>query len=202
MIPFVALSAVAVPLGIINCDTDKILPARYLKKPRHGGYGQFLFHDLRFDPDGHPRPDFILNRPDFAGGGILVANANFGCGSSREGAVYALLDFGFRAVIAPSFGDIFFNNCFKNGVLPIALKADAVARMRRQLAEAPGTSMHIDLPGQVVIGPDGTPHKFAVNPLRKRCLIEGLDDVQLTLKFSDAIAAFECRRDRDLPWLA
>jgi 3-isopropylmalate/(R)-2-methylmalate dehydratase small subunit len=201
MIPFVTLDAVAAPLDIANCNTDQILPARFLKKPRAGGYGQFLFHDLRFAADGAPRPGFVLDRPGYAGAAILVADNNFGCGSSREGAVYALLDAGIRAVVAPGFGDIFFNNCFKNGVLPIVLPADAVARMRRLLNATPGATMFIDLPNQQAIGPDGTPHAFAVDALRKQCLIEGLDDIRLTLKHDAAIAAFETARDAELPWL-
>lgn len=201
MIPFTTLDAIAVPLDIANCDTDKILPARFLKKPRAGGYGQFLFHDLRFAADGAKRVGFVLDHPDYAGAAILVADRNFGCGSSREGAVYALLDAGIRAVVAPGFGDIFFNNCFKNGVLPIALPADAVARMRRLLAATPGATMFIDLPNQQVIGPDGTALAFAVDPVRKQCLIEGLDDIQLTLKHEAAIAAFETARDAELSWL-
>ena len=201
MTPFVTLDAVAAPLDIANCNTDQILPARFLKKPRAGGYGQFLFHDLRFAADGAPRAGFVLDRPGYAGAAILVADNNFGCGSSREGAVYALVDAGIRAVVAPGFGDIFFNNCFKNGVLPIVLPADSVARMRRVLSATPGTTMLIDLPNQQAIGPDGTPHAFAVDALRKQCLIEGLDDIRLTLKHEAAIAAFETARDAELPWL-
>ena len=201
MIPFVTLDAVAAPLDIANCNTDQILPARFLKKPRAGGYGQFLFHDLRFAADGMPRPGFVLDQPGYAGAAILVADNNFGCGSSREGAVYALLDAGIRAVVAPGFGDIFFNNCFKNGVLPIVLPADAVARTRRLLTGTPGATMFVDLPNQQVIGPDGTPFAFAVDALRKQCLIEGLDDIRLTLKHEAAIMAFETARDAELPWL-
>jgi 3-isopropylmalate/(R)-2-methylmalate dehydratase small subunit len=201
MTPFVTLAAIAVPLELANCDTDKIVPARYLKKPRAGGYGDFLFRDLRFAGDGSKLPGFVLDQPAYQGAGILVADANFGCGSSREGAVYALLDAGIRAVVAPSFGDIFYNNCFKNGVLPIVVPAELAVRMRRLLAAAPGITMSIDLPNQTVIGPDGVPYKFTVDAMRKQCLIEGLDDIRLTLKHDAAIAAFEAERAAAMPWL-
>jgi len=202
MEPFRKLTAVAAPLDMINVNTDQIIPARFLRKPRSAGYGNFLFNDIRQSADGAQNPDFMLNQPTYASARILVAGANFGCGSSREGAVYALHDCGFRAVIAPSFGDIFFNNCAKNGVVVALLPEPAVADLLRQLAAKPGVEMTVDLEQDVVIAPDGARHGFSLEPGRKRCLLEGLDDIRLTLQHDTAIAAFEQRRYGALPWLA
>jgi len=202
MEPFRKLTAVAAPLDMVNVNTDQIIPARFLRKPRSAGYGNFLFHDIRRRADGTQDPAFVLNRAAFAPARILVAGLNFGCGSSREGAVYALHDAGFRSVIAPSFGDIFFSNCAKNGVVAAQLPEATVAALLEQLAATPGAEMTVDLEHDAVIAPDGARHGFALDPARKRCLLEGLDDITLTLKHDAALTAFEQRRFAALPWLA
>jgi 3-isopropylmalate/(R)-2-methylmalate dehydratase small subunit len=198
---FQKLDAVAVPIRAPNVDTDQIVPARFLRKPRNAGYGGFLFHDLRFDDRGAEKPGFVLNRPAYRGARLLVAEKNFGCGSSREHAVYALWDYGFRAVIAPSFGDIFFNNCFKNGLLPIVLPAEQVAALQAELTEQPGAHVRIDLDRQEVVAPSGTMHRFEVDSFRKQCLLQGLDEIAFTLGHSADIAAFERRQAQELRWL-
>ncbi|TWA74024.1 3-isopropylmalate/(R)-2-methylmalate dehydratase small subunit [Azospirillum brasilense] len=194
MDPFVTLTAPAVPLDIANIDTDQLLPARFLKKPRSAGYGNFLLRDER-------KPGFPLDEPAYAGARVLVTDRNFGCGSSREGAVYALVDGGFRCVVAPSFGDIFAANAAKNGLLTITLPEETVAELRRQLQEAPGAAVTVDLPAQTLTGPDGRPLAFAIDPFKKECLIEGLDDVALTLRHQDAIDAFDRADAAARPWL-
>ena len=186
MKPFTVLRAKAVPLGITNVDTDQIIPARFLRNPRSAGYQNYLFRDLR-DSD----PQFPLDRPEYRGAEILVAAENFGCGSSREGAVWALAGSGLRAWIAPSFGDIFFENSFKNGVLAIVLPADKVAKLRAQLQAAPGTELTIDLAAQTVGLPDGSVEHFDVDPFRKECLLAGIDEIDLTLRYEREIAAHE-----------
>jgi 3-isopropylmalate/(R)-2-methylmalate dehydratase small subunit len=201
MEPFTTLTSVAVPLDVANIDTDRIVPARFLKHPRGPDYARFLFHDLRFDADGDEKPDFPLNREAWRDARIVVADANFGCGSSREGAVWALTAYGVRAVIAPSFGDIFFNNSLKNGLLPIVLPAEDAARLRRALLDAPGSTLAIDLAAQTVAAPDGTIHRFAIDAFEKRCLLEGLDDIRLTLAYENDIAAFERRHGAETAWL-
>ena len=195
MQPFTTLQAVAVPLDVANIDTDQILPARFLKKPRSAGYGNFLFHDER-----RRTPAVPLDEPAYAGAGILVADRNFGCGSSREGAVYALVDGGIRCVIAPSFGDIFASNAAKNGLLTVTLSEEAVAALRTRLAASPGATVTVDLPAQTVTDPDGTARPFEIDPFKKRCLVEGLDDVALTLEHADAIAAYEAQAAVERPW--
>jgi 3-isopropylmalate/(R)-2-methylmalate dehydratase small subunit len=190
-----------IPVPGNDIDTDRIIPARFLKRPRGPDYAGFLFHDLRFDGEGREKPDFALNRPAWRDARIIVADANFGCGSSREGAVWALAAYGVRAVIAPSFGDLFFNNSLKNGLLPIVLPAEATARLRHVLTERPGSSLTIDLPAETVASPDGGAFRFAIDPFEKRCLVEGLDDLGLTLRHADEIAAFEQRREREAAWL-
>lgn len=197
---FHSLDAVAVPLNLANVDTDQIVPARFLGLPR-AEQRQALFHDLRQDPDGRPRPDFALNQPGYADARILVADRNFGCGSSRENAVTVMLDNGFQAFVAPSFGDIFFNNCFQNGVLPVVLPDDTVARWRALLTQRPGGRMTIDLALQSICGPDGSTYHFEIDPLRKQCLLQGVDDIGLTLGYADQIARFEERHRREAPWL-
>ena len=185
--PFVRLRAVAAPLDMPNVDTDQIIPARFLGRPREDGLADALFHDLR------EKPDFVLNRPAFRAAGILVADANFGCGSSRENAVHALYDAGYRVVIAPSFGDIFFGNCFKNGMLPIVLPAADAAEIRRALHERPGAEMTVDLETRTVTGPGNRSFAFEVDPFARECLLEGLDDVAFTLRHEEAIADYEAR---------
>lgn len=186
--PFTVLTAPAVALDRANVDTDQIIPARFLKQPRSVGYGQFLFRDLRAGADGFP-----LDAPAAAGAAILVAARNFGCGSSREGAVYALVDGGIRCVIAPSFGDIFASNAAKNGLLTIVLEEARIAALLARLGTAPGSMMTVDLPAQRLTDPDGGSCDFAIDPFRKRCMVEGLDDVALTLEYAEAIAAYDRR---------
>lgn len=191
----------AAPLDLANVDTDQIIPARFLKRPRDDRYPTYLFHDIRRDADGAERADFILNRDPWRDAQVLVADRNFGCGSSREAAVYALVDAGFRAVIAPSFGDIFYSNAMKNGFLPIRLD-DAVCRdLARQLAEGQGGRLAIDLDAQTVTGPDGQAHRFEITAFHKHCLLNGLDDIGFTLAQSDAIQAADARRAAAMPWL-
>jgi 3-isopropylmalate/(R)-2-methylmalate dehydratase small subunit len=202
MQPFTRLTAVAAPIDLPNVDTDRVIPARFLRKPQGApGYDRFLFHDVRFDAAGAERPEFVLNQAAYRAARILVTAENFGCGSSREAAVWALDAYGIRAVIAPSLGDIFHQNCFKNGVLPVLLPAETTAALRRQLHERPGGTMTVDLERQTVVGPDGTIHPFDVDPFRKRCLLEGLDELGLTRTYEADIARYEARRARELPWL-
>jgi 3-isopropylmalate/(R)-2-methylmalate dehydratase small subunit len=200
MEPFTHVSAVAAPLDLPNVDTDRIIPARFLRKPRDVGYGQFCFHDMRRRPDGTDDPAFVLNQSAYRDARILVAAENFGCGSSREGAVWALAGRGMRAVIAPSFGDIFHENCLRNGLLPVRLPAATVEALRRMLHDAPGATVTIDLPAQTVAGPDGMSHRFDIDPFRKQALLEGLDEVGLTLRRAAEIDAFETRHAAEWPW--
>ena len=199
---FVAFTAVAAPYEPENVDTDQILPARFLKMPRGGGrhYGDFLFNDLRRDDDGAERPGFVLNRPEFRAARILVGNANFGCGSSREGAVYAFLDAGFRSVVAPSFGDIFFNNCLKNGIVPVRLDAEACAALRTRLAAQPGTEVAVDLEALELRVAGGPTHRFAVDSFFREMLLKGVDEVGLTLGLTAEIDAFEATHRARSPW--
>jgi 3-isopropylmalate/(R)-2-methylmalate dehydratase small subunit len=197
MEPFTTLTARAVPLDLVNVDTDRIVPARFLRKPRSEGYENFLFHDLR---ESDPR--FILDRPEHRGAKILVAAENFGCGSSREGAVWALTGWGLRAWIAPSFGDIFFENSFKNGALAIVLPIERVAAIRAMVTADPGGELTIDLPAQTVRLPDGSVDRFEVDPFRKECLLAGIDEIDLTLRYEKQIAAYEERQRLEMPWLA
>src|SRR5487761_1852275 len=179
---FTTLSGIAAPLPMINIDTDKILPAVYLKTIKRTGLGKVLFEEVRFRPDGSENPDFVLNQPPYRNARILVAGDNFGCGSSREHAPWALLDFGIRAVIAPSFADIFYNNCFKNGLLPIALPADIVAQLMDDARKGSNARLTIDLASQTITRPDGQTVHFEIDQFRKQCLLDGLDDIGLTLK--------------------
>lgn len=197
---FRTLNAVALPLNLANVDTDQIVPARFLGLPRPEQRNA-MFHDLRQDAQGQPRPEFALNQPGHADAQILVADSNFGCGSSRENAVTVMLDNGFRAFVAPSFGDIFFNNCLQNGALPVVLPAHTVAHWRALLTQQPGGHIDIDLEAQRISGPDGSSHHFDIDPLRKQCLLEGLDDISLTLRCDAEITAFEERRRIESPWL-
>ena len=202
MQPFTRLTAVAAPIDLPNIDTDRIIPARFLRKDKGTpGYGGFLFHDVRFNPDGSEKPEFVLNQPSYREAKILVTAENFGCGSSREAAVWALAANGIRSVIAPSLGDIFHQNCFKNGSLPVILPADKVATVRAQLHERPGATVTVDLDTQTVTGPDGARYEFAVDPFRKQCLLTGQDEIALTLTHQPAIAAFEQRHASEFSWL-
>jgi 3-isopropylmalate/(R)-2-methylmalate dehydratase small subunit len=189
------LDAVAVPLGRINVDTDQVVPALYLQKPRSADFGSFLFRDVRRDAQGALRPDFPLNDPAYAGARILVAGRNFGCGSSREHAVWALYDGGFRAVIASSFGDIFFGNSLKNGLLPVRLPEDRVNVLLDALRARPGAHVQVDLVAQTVRGPDGLESSFSIEPFARHCLLEGLDELDYTLSQRASIEAFERGRE-------
>jgi 3-isopropylmalate/(R)-2-methylmalate dehydratase small subunit len=201
MEPFTRLDAVAAPMPVPNVDTDQIIPARFLRKSRSDGYGQYLFRDLRFEPDGSEKSGFVLNEAPYRGARILVADKNFGCGSSREHAVYALWDYGFRAVVAPSFGDIFFGNSFKNGFLPIVLPAEATTSLRGAIQRQPGARIAVDLAAQLVVGPDGTTYPFEIDAYRKECLLKGIDELDFTLARRTEIAEFERRLAEATPWL-
>ena len=191
---FLHLTAIAAPLNVANVDTDKIIPARFLKTIKRTGLGKSLFADMRYEADGAEKADFVLNQPKYRHAEILVAGDNFGCGSSREHAPWALLDFGIRCVIAPSFADIFFNNCFKNGILPIALPEDVVAKLMDDAALGTNARLTVDLENQVVERPNGEKIPFSVDPFRKHCLLNGLDDIGLTLEHVAAIDAYEARQ--------
>jgi 3-isopropylmalate/(R)-2-methylmalate dehydratase small subunit len=192
---FQRLDAVAVPLAAPDIDTDQIIPARFMQKLRSEGFAQYLFHDLRWNGDGMPRFGYILDAPAYRAAQIVVAARNFGCGSSREQAVYALHDHGVRAIIAPSFGDIFFTNCFQNGILPIVLPAAPVAALLEQLHRQPGCHLVVDLAAQTVVGPDGATSGFDVDPFRKRLLLDGVDELAFTLRHGDRIAEFEANHE-------
>ena len=189
--PLAVVDAVALPLPRANVDTDQVVPARYLQKPRAAPFGDFLFQDVRRRKDGTPDPAFPLDHPAYADARILVAGANFGCGSSREHAVWALYDHGFRVAIAPSFGDIFRSNAIKNGLLPVRLDAAVVGGLLERLASAPGSRLVVDLERQVVRVPDGPAYAFEIDPFSRRCLLEGLDELAYTLTLMDRITAFE-----------
>ena len=207
---FTVHSGIVAPLDRANVDTDLIIPKQFLKSIRRSGFGPNLFDALRYLDEGVPdadcskrplNPDFVLNQPRYRGASILLARQNFGCGSSREHAPWALDDYGFRVVIAPSFADIFFNNCFKNGLLPIVLETNIVDLLFRQVEAGEGYTLAVDLPEQVVVLPDGTRYRFEIDAFRKDCLLHGLDDIGLTLQESAAIRAFEARQRAESPWL-
>ena len=193
MEPFERLTGVVAALDRVNVDTDQIIPKQFLKRIERTGFGQFLFFDWRYFEDGSPNPEFELNRPEFSGASILLAGANFGCGSSREHAPWALLDAGFKVIIAPSFADIFYNNCFKNGMLPIRLPAKEVARLFEIVKAQPGCRMAVDLQALKLEDPAGTAIAFEVDPFRREALLKGLDEIGLTLQYEDAIGDFESR---------
>jgi 3-isopropylmalate/(R)-2-methylmalate dehydratase small subunit len=200
MTPFTRLTARAVPLDLANIDTDQIIPARFMGRPRPQQMVG-LFHDLRRTPEGDLREDFALNQPRYEGARILVADRNFGCGSSRENAVSVLVDHGFRAFIAPTFGDIFFGNCFQNGALPVRLSAERVAELRALLRARPGAEITIDLQAQQVIGPDERVDGFEIDAFRREGLIRGMDDISLTLSHRERIESFEATHRLRMPWL-
>jgi len=208
---FTVHKGLVAPMDRENVDTDAIIPKQFLKSIRKTGFGQNLFDAWRYldpgepgqDPSSRkPNPDFILNQPRYAGASVLIARKNFGCGSSREHAPWALDQYGFRAIIAPSYADIFFNNSFKNGLLPIALSETQVAQLFDENSAFPGYSLTVDLERQVVVKPDGVELAFDVQPFRKFCLLNGLDDIGLTLRHKDKIKAFEAERLAAKPWLA
>ena len=203
MQPFTVLTAVAAPLEIAKIDTGMILPGRYMRRHRRPGhdYGEAFLYDLRFDEAGRPRDDFVLNMPAYREAKILVTDSDFGCGSSREGAAFAVLDYGLRALVGPSFGEIFQVNCIQNGILAITVAEAIVHDLWRQLRAAPGAEMTIDLPGEVLVAPDGTTHAFEISALRKDRLVRGIDDIDATLAYADAIERFERARRAAFPWL-
>jgi 3-isopropylmalate/(R)-2-methylmalate dehydratase small subunit len=194
MLPFRVHTGVAAPLDLPNVDTDQIIPKQFLKRVERTGFGQFLFFDWRFTAEGSPEPTFVLNEPRYAGASILLAGRNFGCGSSREHAPWALLDYGFRAVIAPTFADIFQNNCTKNGVLPVALTEGEVAELMRRAREVDEHRLTVDLERREVRDGHGFSATFKLDEFRRQCLLEGLDDIGLTLKHDSLINQFEQRR--------
>ena len=198
---FNKLDGVAAPLNMINVDTDMIIPKQFLKTIKRTGLGKNLFDEMRYNEDGSERPDFVLNKPPYRSAQILVAGENFGCGSSREHAPWALLDFGIRCVIAPSFADIFYNNCFKNGILPIVLPQEDVDKLMDDAARGANAIISVDLDAQEIRGPDGGVITFDIDAFRKKCLLEGLDDIALTLKKEAAITAYEERRKVEQPWM-
>ncbi|MAT93258.1 MAG: 3-isopropylmalate dehydratase small subunit [Halioglobus sp.] len=207
---FTVLQGLAAPMDRANVDTDLIIPKQFLKSIKRSGFGPNLFDELRYLDQGEPgqdcsgRPvneDFALNQPRYQGASVLLARENFGCGSSREHAPWALEDYGFRCLIAPSFADIFYNNCFKNGILPIELDAAIVDRLFQQMYANEGYTLTVDLERQVVVTPEGEEIPFEVDAFRKHCLINGLDDIGLTLESADAIRAFESRWQEQSPWL-
>ena len=201
MEPFTTLTGIAAPLPLANVDTDKIIPARFLKTIKRSGLGQFLFYTLRFDESGAEREDFVLNQEPYRGANILIAHENFGCGSSREHAPWSLLDFGIRCVIAPSFADIFFNNCFKNGILPIVLPREVCDALMDDAKMGGNARLTVDLERQVVVRPDGTEVSFEVDPFRKHLLLNGLDDIGQTLQHEAAITTHESKRRTEHAWL-
>ena len=198
---FTTLTGVAAPLPMVNVDTDMIIPKQFLKTIERTGLGANLFDEMRFDREGNELPDFVLNRPAYRAAEILVAGENFGCGSSREHAPWALLDFGIRCVIAPSFADIFFNNCFKNGILPVALPQDAVDALMEDAEKGANARITVDLEAQTVTASDGETYTFDVDPFSKRCLLEGLDDIGLTMERASDIDAFEEKARSLRPWM-
>ncbi|CAA9250298.1 MAG: 3-isopropylmalate dehydratase small subunit [uncultured Acetobacteraceae bacterium] len=202
MQPFTTLTGVAAPLPMANVDTDKIIPARFLKSINRTGFGKNLFHSMRFREDGSENPDFVLNQPAYRNAEVLIAFENFGCGSSREHAPWALLDFGIRCVIAPDFADIFHNNCFKNGILPVRLPREVCEALMDDARLGGNARLTVDLERQVVVRPSGEEIPFEVDPLRKHLLLNGLDDIGQTLQHAGAIDSFEARRKTEQPWLA
>ena len=199
---FTKLTGVAAPLPMINVDTDMIIPKQFLKTIKRSGLGKNLFDEMRYDDNGNEIPDFVLNKPAYRNAKILVSGDNFGCGSSREHAPWSLLDFGIRCVIAPSFADIFYNNCFKNGILPIRLPQEDVDKLMADAERGANATVTVDLENQEITGPDGGCIKFEVEEFRKHCLLNGLDDIGLTLQKADAINDFEAKRAASQPWLS
>lgn len=197
---FTSLTAVAAPLPMINVDTDAIIPKQFLKTIKRTGLGKNLFHELRFNEDGSEKPDFVLNKPAYRKAQILVAGENFGCGSSREHAPWALMDFGIRCVISTGFADIFYNNCFQNGILPIKVKPDELEKLMDDANRGANATLSIDLEKQEIRGPDGGVIKFDIDAFRKHCLLNGLDNIGLTMEKAKAIDTYEAKAAADRPW--
>lgn len=202
MEPFTRLTAVAAPFDTPDIDTDMIIPQRFLRKPLTVGYRNFLFFNDRFDAAGKEKPDFILHSETYKKARIFVTGPNFGCGSTREGAVYAVTDFGVRAIIAPSFGAFYASNSYQNGLLPVVLPDADVRKLREQLHARPGAEITVDLLSQTVTGPDGALYQFEIEPSRKERMLRGLDDISITERYEDAMKAYEQKLDTEMPWLA
>jgi 3-isopropylmalate/(R)-2-methylmalate dehydratase small subunit len=198
---FTKLRGIAAPLPMVNVDTDMIIPKQFLKTIKRSGLGKSAFYDLRYDENGKERPDFVLNQPAYKGAQILIAGANFGCGSSREHAPWAILDMGIRCIIAPSFADIFYNNCFKNGILPIVVPQEIIDKLLDDASRGSNAIITVDLEKQEITGPDGGCVKFDIDPFRKHCLLNGLDDIGITLGHEAAISSYEERQRVNTPWL-
>ena len=192
MEPFVKIKGLVATLDRVNVDTDQIIPKQFLKRIERTGYGQFLFYDWRLNEDGSPNPDFELNAPQFKGASILLTRDNFGCGSSREHAPWALLDYGFRSILAPSFADIFYNNCFKNGMLPVRLPQDQISELFEWVGANSGAQLTVDLESQTLSG-DSMEYPFEVDPFRRNCLLKGLNDIDLTLQYEEQIREYESK---------
>ena len=192
MEPFVKIKGLVATLDRVNVDTDQIIPKQFLKRIERTGYGQFLFYDWRLNEDGSPKPDFELNAPQFKGASILLTRDNFGCGSSREHAPWALLDYGFRSILAPSFADIFYNNCFKNGMLPVRLPQDQISELFEWVGANSGAQLTVDLESQTLSG-DSMEYPFEVDPFRRDCLLKGLNDIDLTLEYEEQIREYESK---------
>jgi 3-isopropylmalate/(R)-2-methylmalate dehydratase small subunit len=197
---FTSLTSIAAPLPMINVDTDMIIPKQFLKTIKRTGLGKSLFYEMRYDDGGKENSDFVLNKPAYRNANILVAGDNFGCGSSREHAPWALLDFGIRCVISTSFADIFYNNCFKNGILPVVVSPEDLAKLMDDAEHGANATLTVDLQKQEICGPDGGVVRFEIDPFRKKCLIEGLDDIGLTMQKADKIQAFEETASLSRPW--
>ena len=204
MEPFKTHTGIVAPLDRVNIDTDAIIPKQFLKKIDKKGFGQHLFHELRYlDYEGtKENPDFVLNKPEYRGATVLLTRENFGCGSSREHAPWALLEYGFRVIIAPSFADIFYNNCSKNGILPIRLKSEEVEQLFKKVTAQPGFKIMADLPNQIVTVADGTRFLFTIDKFVKNCLLKGLDQINWTLQYEKRIAEYEKKLKQTRPWLA
>ncbi|MEQ9641857.1 MAG: 3-isopropylmalate dehydratase small subunit [Alphaproteobacteria bacterium] len=198
---FTKLTGIAAPLRMINVDTDKVIPKQFLKTIKRSGLGQFLFNDMRFNKDGSEKPDFVLNQPAYRNAQVLVAGDNFGCGSSREHAPWALQDFGIRCVISTSFADIFYNNCFKNGLLPITVKPAELEQLLDDADKGANATLTVDLESQTITRPDGEAIKFEIDPFRKHCLLNGLDEIGLTMQKGKEIGGFEDQQKTAQPWL-
>ena len=198
---FETFTGVAAPMPLVNIDTDMIIPKQFLKTIKRTGLGISLFHEMRYDLEGNEISDFVLNRPAWRDAEIIVAGDNFGCGSSREHAPWALKDFGIRCIISTSFADIFYNNCFKNGILPVTLPSAQVAALMEHAQSGANARISVDLAEQTITAPDGEQYRFEIDSFKKRCLLEGLDDVALTLERESKIDSFEAKRQLTMPWL-
>ena len=197
---FEKLSGVAAPMPLVNIDTDMIIPKVFLKTIKRSGLGVNLFDEMRYDREGNEKPDFVLNKPQYRDAKILVAGDNFGCGSSREHAPWAIADFGIKCVISTSFADIFYNNCFKNGILPLVLPEDAVDTLMKDAEKGANSIIEVDLENQTIVSSDGEIFRFEVDPFKKHCLLNGLDDIGLTMEKEDHIAAYESKSSQQFPW--